>query len=220
MSRLDRRFVIVCGIALVGGLSSCQTESEQDTPDPTSEPTAESPDYPSSTDSEKKVPVINTIPPKGKIDESQEVKNMSQVITSENWRIAIKHDREGGGMKVTEEIIEESIEAALHHYGLVAKEQPTNPMPLAAMGDALMNLGRYGEALEVYSKSLELQETFHARYAMAKAFKELKNYPMMVQTLRISVEHEPVLNDMSRFSEQFEDVRGIPEMKEFENQFR
>lgn len=149
----------------------------------------------------------------------EEAFQVSEMHQSPKFHEAWKHYEAGGGVKIDRELNEEEMEKAYRLFLEIATDQPKNPRPQNYAGIALVYLSRYDEALSTFQESLERKETFTAHYEMAFIYMKKQENKKMVASLREAIEIEESLDSVVRFSTEFSDVRNIPEMSEFQNQY-
>lgn len=143
-----------------------------------------------------------------------------QLYTGFLWSEAWQHYEAGGGVFVTDELNEEEMTLALQAFRKHSKYSPLSTKSRNYAGKALIELGRYEDALNEFNGSLSIRSTFTAHYRKAYALMKLERFDEMKSSLEEANEHSKDFHSRVRFTEEFGHLRDHPAMSEFKQQFR
>lgn len=134
------------------------------------------------------------------------------------WDSGWEHFKKGGGVFTHSPLDKDEMELALIKFRKHSIYSPLSTDSRNYSGESLIYLGRYKEAIKEFNESLSIRSTFTANYRRAYAYKMLKDYTRMVESLNQAAKHEVNFNSVARFRTEFADVKDHPLMKEFREQ--
>lgn len=134
------------------------------------------------------------------------------------WDRGWTHFEKGGGVFIYNPIDNAEMELALIQFKKFSDYSPLSTDSRNYSGRCLIYLGRYEEAIREFDKSLSIKNNFTANYRSAYAYKMLKDYKKMAESLNQASQQEENFNAVARFKREFADVKDHPLMNRFKEQ--